>query len=172
MVRHAAVLALLIATALPAAAQSPAPQGAGPAAAPTMRQGQGPGPGAGSGPMMGAGPMMGSGRTVSPGPGAMMGGRGPAWAGDDESPDAWRYDSAMMAGLMLFGPADRPLSVEEVRRIVDARLAWLRNDRLALGAVKEKDADTATTEIVARQGGAVVSVLEVDRNTAAMRAAP
>jgi len=157
---RAAWLAAIVAAALagPAAAQ-----GAGPGGGPMMQPGQGPGgaPGAMAGPR----------GTVSPG--MMMRGQGPAWAApddDDDDAESWRWRPS--AGPLMFGPVDRALTLDEVKRIVDAHLAWLRNDRLRVGTVTEKDADTATVEIVTKEGGVLVSRIEVDRSLAGMRAVP
>lgn len=162
---RALCLAAIVAAALaaPAAAQSPAPgAGPGPGGGPMMQPGHGPGGGPGA-------MMMGPRGTVSPG---MMRGRGPAWAtaDDDDDAPAWRWRPGPLP--MMFGPVDRALTLDEVKRIVDAHLAWLRNDRLRVGAVTEKDADTATVEIVTKEGGVLVSRIEVDRNLAGMRAVP
>jgi hypothetical protein len=162
-------ICLVVAIAGPAAAQGP---GQGPAGGPggggPMMQGQGPGGGAmmRQGPGGGPGAMMGPAGTVSPG--MMMRGRGPGWMMDDDE-DAWRWHPGP---LSMFGPVDRKLSLDEVQRIVEAQLAWLRNDRLKVGAVKEKDDDTATVDIVTKEGSALVTRLEVDRTSAGMRAVP
>jgi hypothetical protein len=102
----------------------------------------------GGGPMMWHG-MMGRG-TMDPGmmdPGMMGGGMGPGrgWA-------------------MLRGPADVKLSAEAVGRMIGGQLAWLRNDRLKLGTVSERDADTVVVEIVTVDGS-LVQRLGVDRTT-------
>ncbi|MGE3936480.1 MAG: hypothetical protein AB7F67_24665 [Rhodospirillaceae bacterium] len=159
---RAAWLAAIVAAALavPAAAQGPGPgAGPGPGGGPMMQLGHGPGGGPGA--------MMGPRGTVSPG---MMRERGPAADDDDDDAEAWRWRPVPLP--LMFGPVDRALTLDEVKRIVDAHLAWLRNDRLRVGNVTEKDADTATVEIVTKEGGVLVSRIEVDRTLAGMRAVP
>jgi hypothetical protein len=138
--------------------------GAGPAGYGMMghhsMMGQGPGmmggPMMGQGPGMTGGPMMGMGygmMGMGPGPGADRGGGRNAW-------------------MPMWGPEpSRPLSTDEVRRMVDGRLAWRRNDRLKLGKVEERDANTVVVEIVTLDGS-LVDRMGIDRQTGRGRRLP
>ena len=63
------------------------------------------------------------------------------------------------------GPArDLKLTVDQVKKLAEARLILQGNPRLKLGAVKEKDADTITVDIVAADNS-LVTQREIDRHT-------
>lgn len=165
------IAALTVATGLGAAlvapstlAQAHGPQGEGP-------QAMGPGMGYGMGRGMMMGPGMGYGRgpgmTISPGmgygggPGMMMGPRmGYGWG-----------PGMMMGPGMGYGwgpgmmqPPAMDLSVDDVKRMLQYRLAWWRNPNLKLGKVEAKDDDTIVAEIVTKDGS-LVRRYAIDRHT-------
>ncbi len=110
--------------------------------------GQQPGPG-----MMGPGIM---GQQPGPGMGPGMMGQGPGFG--------------MGPGGSFVMPLARDLSADEVRHMLEHRLAWHGNERLKIGTVEEKDADTIVAEIVTVDGS-LVQRLEVDRHTGVTRPA-
>ncbi len=63
---------------------------------------------------------------------------------------------------------DKELSVEDVTKILEGRLAWRGNDRLKVGKVVEKDEKTIIAEIVTVDDS-LVKRLEFDRRTGAHR---
>ena len=67
-------------------------------------------------------------------------------------------------GAMGGSPVDKELSVEDVTKILEGRLAWRRNDRLKVGKVEEKDENTIIAEIVTVDDSLVKRV-EFDRKT-------
>ncbi|HSR54723.1 MAG TPA: hypothetical protein VLN73_00675, partial [Alphaproteobacteria bacterium] len=70
-------------------------------------------------------------------------------------------------GMMMGGwPRGRRvhLSADDVKRIVDGRLAWRGLKHLKVGTVKVVDDDTASADIVTKEGSLAVR-LRVDRNT-------
>ena len=108
--------------------------------------GSGTGPGSGMmGPVPGMAPGMGTGMGMGFGPGPMM-------------------------ALVWPQTLPKDLGIEDVRRLFEHRLAWHGNDRLKLGAVTEKDADTIVAEIVTVDGS-LVQRFEIDRHTGWMRPA-
>jgi hypothetical protein len=144
----------------------PGMMGPGMMMGPQMGSGMGPGmtmgpgmmgPGMMMGPHMGHG-MMGHGMM---GHGMMMGRqmghgmRGPGMMGSGIGP-AWIYGFP--------GHMGRTLSVDDVTKILERRLAWHGNERLKLGAVDEKDYRTVTVEIMTVDDS-LVQRLEVDRRT-------
>lgn len=136
----------------------PCPYGQGMMGPGMMGQGMGPG-------MMGHGMgpgMMGQGM----GPGMMGQGMGPGVMGQGMAPGM--MGQGMGPGPMMALPQD--LSVENVRHMLEHRLAWQGNPNLKLGEVEEKDEDTIEAEIVT-QDGSLVQRLEVDRHTGWMRPA-
>jgi len=109
--------------------------------------------------MMGPG-MMGPGM-MAPG---MMGqqpgqGMGPGMMGQGPG-----FGMGMGPGGQFAMPLAKDLSVDEARHMLEHRLAWLGNERLKVGTVEEKDADTIVAEIVTAEGS-VVQRLEIDRHT-------
>ena len=115
--------------------------------------GPGYGPGGSGMPMMGPGmgQGMGPGMGQGMGPGPGMGqGMGPG-----------------MGGGMMQQPR-QSVSVDDVRDMLERRLAWQGNPNVKLGKVEEKDADTILAEIVT-QDGSLVERLEVDRRSGWMR---
>ncbi|MBF0391380.1 MAG: hypothetical protein HQL38_01760 [Alphaproteobacteria bacterium] len=70
----------------------------------------------------------------------------------------------MMAG----DQQQRVFSAADVRKLLDARLVMMGNDRLKLGEVVERDADTAVADVLTTDGS-LVQRLEVDRRTMATR---
>jgi hypothetical protein len=61
-------------------------------------------------------------------------------------------------------PAARSLSADDVKTMLERRLAWQGNPHVKLGEVEEKDDDTILAEIVT-QDGSLVQRLEVDRHS-------
>jgi len=59
---------------------------------------------------------------------------------------------------------DLKLTVDQTKKLAEARLIELGNPNLKIGAVKEKDADTITVDIVAQDNSLVVQ-REIDRHT-------
>lgn len=70
------------------------------------------------------------------------------------------FQMGMMAGLL----ADGQLSVDEVKGLVEHRLAMWNNPNLKVGEVKEKDATTISADIVTKDGS-LVEHMEFDRKT-------
>ena len=106
--------------------------------------GPGYGPGGSGMPMMGPG--MGPG--IGPGMGPGMGGQGMGPG---------------MGGGMMQQPR-QSVSVDDVRDMLERRLAWQGNPNVKLGKVEEKDSDAILAEIVT-QDGSLVERLEVDRRS-------
>ena len=72
----------------------------------------------------------------------------------------------------MWGPEpSRAFTADDVRRIVDGRLAWRRNDRLKIGKIEERDANAIVVEIVTVDGS-LVDRVAVDRNTGRGRRVP
>ncbi len=71
-------------------------------------------------------------------------------------------------GAMGGSSVDKELSVEDVTKILEGRLAWRGNDRLKVGKVEEKDEKTIIAEIVTVDDS-LVKRLEFDRKTGAHR---
>lgn len=90
-------------------------------------------------------------------PGMMGQGMGPGMMGQGMGP-----------GPMMTLPQD--LSVENVRHMLEHRLARQGNPNLKLGEVEENDEDTIEAEIVT-QHGLLVQRWEMDRHTGWMRPA-
>ena len=67
-------------------------------------------------------------------------------------------------GAMGGSSVDKELSVEDVTKILEGRLAWRGNDRLKVGKVEEKDENTIIAEIVTVDDSLVKRV-EFDRKT-------
>jgi len=89
-------------------------------------------------------------------PGMMGQGMGPGMMGQGMGPG--------MAAL----PND--LSADDVRHMLEHRLAWQSNPNLKLGKVEEADADTVVAEIVTSDGS-LVQRFKVDRHTGWMQPA-
>jgi hypothetical protein len=74
----------------------------------------------------------------------------------------------MMRSLAALSPdGERPdlkLTTDQVKKLADAHLILTGNPRLKVGAVKEKDADTITVDIVTVDNALVVQ-REIDRHT-------
>jgi hypothetical protein len=112
-------------------------------------------------PYGGPGYMMG-GYGGSYGPGYMMGpayseGYGPGWM----MRGGYGPGPGMMYG---YGPGyegDLKLSPDQVKNYL---AHMIRNPNLAVGEVKEKDADTIVAEIVTKQGDALVQKLDFNRH--------
>jgi hypothetical protein len=68
------------------------------------------------------------------------------------------------------GGMDRDLSADDVRKRLEAQLAWRGNPRLKLGEVTETDDDSIIAEIVTKDGS-LVQKLEIDRHSGFMRQA-
>ncbi len=69
-------------------------------------------------------------------------------------------------GAMGGSSVDKELSVEDVTKILEGRLAWRGNDRLKVGKVEEKDEKTIIAEIVTVDDS-LVKRLAFDRRTGA-----
>ncbi len=67
-------------------------------------------------------------------------------------------------GAMGASSVDKELTVEDVTKILEGRLAWRGNDRLKVGKVEEKDEKTIIAEIVTVDDSLVKRV-EFDRKT-------
>jgi hypothetical protein len=143
---------------------------------PGMGYGMGPGMGYGMGPGMmgyGMGPgMMGYGMGPGAmgqgmGPGAMGQGMGPGAMGQGMGPGAMGQGmgpGAMGQGMMGQGAEQSDLSADQVRQMMQDRLAWQGNPHLKLGDVTEKDDDTIVADVVT-QDGSLVERYEIDRHT-------
>jgi hypothetical protein len=103
--------------------------------------------------MMGHG-MMGQG--MAPG---MM---GHGMMGQGTAPGMMGRGSTMMPSLR------QDLSVDDVKHMMEHRLAWDGNPNVKVGKVEQKDDDTIVAEIVT-QDGSIVDRLEVDRHTGQVR---
>ncbi len=117
----------------------------------------GSGPGWGMGPGYGMGPGWGMGPGYGMGPGMMHRGFG-------RGAGAWER---------LCGPAaalDRELGTDDVRKMMERRLAWRGNDRLKVGKVEEKDDNVIVAEIVTVDDS-LVERFEIDRATGRVRRA-
>jgi hypothetical protein len=103
----------------------------------------------------------------------MMGTMGPGMMGNMMSPGMW---GNMMGPGMGYGygvPAPQqaePLSVDDVRNVLDQRLQWMGNPNLKVGNVAEKDKDTIIAEIVTKDDS-LVERYEIDRKTGFWRPA-
>jgi hypothetical protein len=73
-------------------------------------------------------------------------------------------------GHGMMQPLRQDLSAEDVKHMMEHRLAWHGNPNVKVGSVEEKDNDTIVAEIVT-QDGSLVEKLEVDRHTGWMRRA-
>lgn len=115
------------------------------------------GPGAGQGqmPMMGGQGMMGQGHH---GQMPMMSGRGMM----GHMPMMGGYGHGQME------PLRRDLTTDEVKHMMEHRVAWAGNPNLKVGKTTEKDADTIQVEIVTKDGS-LVQRIEVDRHTGRMQ---
>lgn len=156
---------MAIALAGPATAQ---PYGPG-----MMGGGYGPGYGYGPGMMGGYGPgMMGGGY----GPGwmmghGMMGGYGPGWM-HGYGPGMGGYGPGYGPGMMGgYGPGyygrqgNVNLSTDDVKNYLERMLAFRGNQRLKVGEIQEKDANTIVADIVTKDKDALVQRFVVDRRT-------
>ena len=126
--------------------------GPGPGNCPGFDQGAGAGPGGGYGPgyrMRGWGGGYGPGMMRGYGPG-MMGGYGPGY---DRSADA---------------QGNVNLSPDDVKTRMERWLSWRGNDRLKVGDVKEKDADSITVDVVTKDNSLVERFI-FDRHTGFVR---
>lgn len=139
----------------------PAEQGHGPMMGHgrTMRQGHGPMMRQGHGSMMGQGPMMqqGHGQMMGQGCGQMMGHGG-------------RMGHGGMMGQGGIAPLAEDLSVDQVRHMMEHRMAMMQNPNLKIGEVADKDDDTISADVVT-QDGSLVRRYMIDRHTGAIRPA-
>jgi hypothetical protein len=145
----------------------------------------------GSGQEMGPG-MMGPGGSQMPMGRGMQGGKMPMQPqaqkdGEPTGPEMQGRGMPMSPGMMgpgmmgmmgrgMMGPGmmgmmghrgqmrDRNLSADEVKRVLDGRLAWQGLKRLKVGKTKVVDDDTVAAEIVTKEDSLVVR-LNVDRHT-------
>jgi len=101
----------------------------------------------------------------------------PAFAdNDDKDCDRWGKKYSMMKGDHHMGGMygghgkrrffrdDLNLTVEDVKDILEGRLAWQGNKNLKVGKVKAKDDKVVLAQIVTKDGS-LVQQLEIDRNT-------
>ncbi|MFQ5619777.1 MAG: hypothetical protein ACE5FR_12470 [Rhodospirillales bacterium] len=72
--------------------------------------------------------------------------------------------SGCNAGMMGDTSVDKNLSVEDVTKILEGRLAWFGNDRLKVGKVEAKDGKTILAEILTVDNS-LVERLAFDRKT-------
>lgn len=124
------------------------------------------GPGGNAGPGWGYG-MMGSGYGpgsdhMGYGPGMMRGGYGPGMMGTAYGPQG--------TPCPAWGDADdhEPLTLDDARKQVEQRLAWMGNPHLKVGTVEAKNDKTYVATIVTADGS-LVDTLEIDRATGFMR---
>jgi len=66
-------------------------------------------------------------------------------------------------------PLRRDLTADEVKHMMEHRVAWAGNPNLKVGTVTEKDDDIIEVEIVTKNGS-LVRKIEVDRHTGRMQA--
>ena len=67
----------------------------------------------------------------------------------------WRHEAGTWSWLGAGPDHDLKLTADEARRLAEARLITLGNGHLKVGAVREKDADTITVDIVAADNSLV-----------------
>lgn len=91
--------------------------------------------------------------------GGMMMGRGGMRMGQGMMRRMGAMGISPMMGRRL---TTRKLDADEVRRVIDGRLAWQGNKRLKVGKVTEKDANTVIAEIQTVDGS-LVTRLSVNR---------
>lgn len=65
-------------------------------------------------------------------------------------------------------PLRRDLTADEVKHMMEHRVAWAGNPNLKVGEVTEKDDDTIEVEIVTKNGS-LVQKIEIDRHTGRMQ---
>ena len=93
-------------------------------------------------------------RTEAADSGGRPGMRGPGRDHGREGPRGMRGCPNRGGGefaLGVEGPRDLKLNVDQARKLAEASLIQLGNSHLKLGAVKEKDADTISVDIVAAE---------------------
>jgi hypothetical protein len=95
-------------------------------------------------------------------PGMMGHGMAPGMMGHGMAPGMMGRGSSMMTALR------QDLSVDDVKHMMEHRLAWDGNPNLKVGKVEQKDDDAIVAEIVT-QDGSIVDRLEVDRHTGQVR---
>ncbi|MCT8971851.1 hypothetical protein [Microbaculum marinisediminis] len=142
-----------------------------------MMGGGGHGPGMMGGGMMGPG-MMGGGMMGGGGYGPGMRGQGMMGQGmmGGGMMGPGMMDGGMMGGGMMgwgpgvLRPLPEALSADDVRQMMERRLAWSRNPNLKVGAVEAKDDDTIEATVVT-QDGSLVQTFKVDRSTGWMQPA-
>ncbi len=104
--------------------------------------------------------------------GGMMGGGQSGMMGNMMGGMMGGGQSGMMGNMMgsATNPcaAEKDLSAEDVKKIIEGRLAWDGNKRLKVGEVKKKGDDAYTVDIVTIDDS-LVERLEVDRKTGATR---
>lgn len=129
--------------------------------------------GGGHGPGMMGGGMMGGGG-YGPGMGGQgMGGQGmmgPGMMGGGMMGGGMMGGGMMGLGPSVLRPLPEALSADDVRQMMERRLAWSRNPNLKVGAVEAKDDDTIEATIVT-QDGSLVQTFKVDRSTGWMQPA-
>lgn len=174
----------------PAAGATPAQWGPG-YGCPGMMQGWGPGPmggpgmmqqGWGGGPAWGGqgGPGMMQGWGPQGGPGMMQQGWGPQ-GGPGMMQRGGGLRHAMMGGR---GPgrgdpnrvapwaADGDVSIDDVKKLMEWRLARQNNPNVKIGKIEVKDDTTIVAEIVTAKENALVRQFEIDRKTGHFKRQP
>jgi hypothetical protein len=115
--------------------------------------------------------MMGSGMMGRGMHGYGMGGHGMGGHHRHHGQHGHHHHGMMGQGMMgpgMMADADRDLSVDDVRGMIERHLAWRGNKRLKLGDVKAKDDDTITADVVTVDDS-LVQRFEIDRHSGVMR---
>lgn len=98
------------------------------------------------------------------------GGFGPGMMGYEGGRGYGRgYGPGMMWGRDAAEGEDLNLTVDQVKRQFERRLAIMGNDRVKLGPIVEKDANTITVDIVTTDKEGLVQRFSVDRKRGIMR---
>ena len=111
-------------------------------------------------------PMMGQGMMGSQMP--MMGGYGMMGQMPMMGPGMMGGQMPMMGGWGGMQVLRRDLTADEVKHMMEHRLAWSGNQNVKLGNVSEKEGDVIEVEITDKDGK-VVQKLKVDRHTGWMQ---
>jgi hypothetical protein len=91
-------------------------------------------------------------------------GRGDRGRGGHERMGGGPGDGRGFSGGIASGARDLNLTVDQVKKLAEGRLIMANNPNLKIGAVKEKDADAITVDIVAADNSLVVQ-REINRHT-------
>lgn len=90
-----------------------------------------------------------------------------------------KMEGAMGQGMMMgqaahhaqFKTADKNLSSDDVRKILDGRFAWMGHKRLQVGEINKSETGVLVAEVNTVDGSLVMR-MEVDPKTGAMRHVP